>query len=209
MASDLNGDITRMSNEKETGGTGSKLQEAQGLNTDKEPDLLATEKESRDNSSRPLTPAAAEEPAHDEEDLEDAVATNSRDKDEVNDLQRLESVKSVNFLPIGPKLILIQLSLMLAVLCVALDNTVGLYTTIEQLKTLNKSEIIAVAIPKITDDFHALDDVGWYASSYLLTTCGMSYLLPVPTSFLLPRLPKPTWYSQGNVRDWAFTKVLF
>lgn len=35
---------------------------------------------------------------------------------------------------------------------------------------------MAVAIPRITDDFHALNDVGWYASSYLLTTCCESSL---------------------------------
>ncbi|KAL4740438.1 MFS general substrate transporter [Aspergillus similis] len=63
------------------------------------------------------------------------------------------------FYPIGPKLILITISLMLAVFCVALDNT-----------------IMAVAIPRITDDFHALNDVGWYASSYLLTTCSFQLL---------------------------------
>ncbi|PLB51510.1 MFS general substrate transporter [Aspergillus steynii IBT 23096] len=63
------------------------------------------------------------------------------------------------FYPIGPRLILITVSLMLAVFCVALDNT-----------------IMAVAIPRITDDFHALNDVGWYASSYLLTTCSFQLL---------------------------------
>ena len=59
------------------------------------------------------------------------------------------------YLPMGPRLILIVASLMLAVFCMALDNT-----------------IIAVAIPQITDDFHALNDVGWYASGYLLTGCA-------------------------------------
>jgi MFS family permease len=54
--------------------------------------------------------------------------------------------------PIGFKLTVIVLVLELAVLCVALNNT-----------------IIATAIPKIADKFHALDDVGWYGSSYLLT----------------------------------------
>ncbi|KAM0544814.1 hypothetical protein ACHAPJ_011644 [Fusarium lateritium] len=61
--------------------------------------------------------------------------------------------------PMGIKLALITLSLMLAVLCVALDNT-----------------IIAVAIPHITDQFHNLTDVGWYASAYLLTTCALQLL---------------------------------
>ncbi|RAK74682.1 MDR family MFS transporter [Aspergillus fijiensis CBS 313.89] len=59
----------------------------------------------------------------------------------------------------GLQLAVITISLMLAVFCVALDNT-----------------IMAVAIPKITDQFHALDDVGWYGSSYLLTTCSFQLL---------------------------------
>ncbi|KAJ5369331.1 Sucrose symporter plant [Penicillium cataractarum] len=77
-------------------------------------------------------------------------------KVEVNIINHEEAA---NFYPIGPKLILITISLMLAVFCVALDNT-----------------IIAVAIPRISDDFHALNDVGWYASSYLLTTCSFQLL---------------------------------
>lgn len=32
--------------------------------------------------------------------------------------------------------------------------------------------IIATAIPRITDQFQALEDVGWYGSAYLLTTCA-------------------------------------
>jgi hypothetical protein len=54
--------------------------------------------------------------------------------------------------PSGFKLALIIIGLELAILCVALDNT-----------------IIATAIPKITDEFEALNDVGWYGSTYLLT----------------------------------------
>ena len=38
-------------------------------------------------------------------------------------------------------------ALCIAVFCVALDNTV-----------------ISTAVPKITDQFHALQDVGWYGS---------------------------------------------
>ena len=32
--------------------------------------------------------------------------------------------------------------------------------------------IIAVAIPRITDQFKALNDIGWYGSAYFLTTCS-------------------------------------
>lgn len=58
--------------------------------------------------------------------------------------------------PSGIKFAIISASLCLAVFLMALDNT-----------------IIATAIPKITDEFRSLDDVGWYASSYLLTTCAL------------------------------------
>ncbi|KAJ7758576.1 major facilitator superfamily domain-containing protein [Mycena maculata] len=57
--------------------------------------------------------------------------------------------------PTGLKLGLITLALCLSVFLVSLDNT-----------------IIATAIPKITDQFDSLDDVGWYGSSYLLTTAA-------------------------------------
>ncbi|RKK75152.1 Efflux pump roqT [Fusarium oxysporum] len=55
----------------------------------------------------------------------------------------------------GWKLTLVMIGLCSAVFCMALDNT-----------------IIATAIPRITDEFHALDDLGWYGSAYLLTTCS-------------------------------------
>ncbi|KAL9117491.1 MAG: hypothetical protein Q9187_005973 [Circinaria calcarea] len=61
--------------------------------------------------------------------------------------------------PKGIKLAVIVLALCLAVFLVALDNT-----------------IIATAIPRITDQFKALEDVGWYASAYLLTTCALQLL---------------------------------
>jgi len=61
--------------------------------------------------------------------------------------------------PTGVTLGLIVLALCLSVFTMALDNS-----------------IIATAIPKITDQFHSLPDVGWYASSYLLTTAALQLL---------------------------------
>ncbi|PWY88166.1 putative efflux pump antibiotic resistance protein [Aspergillus heteromorphus CBS 117.55] len=46
--------------------------------------------------------------------------------------------------------LLVTISLCLTLLCVSLDETV-----------------LATAIPRITDQFHSLNDVGWYGSSYL------------------------------------------
>lgn len=65
----------------------------------------------------------------------------------------------------------IMIALCLAVFCMALDNT-----------------ILATAIPKITDEFHALDDVAWYASSYLLTTCAFQLFFGRLYSFYTSRV---------------------
>ncbi|KAE8449139.1 hypothetical protein EG329_008523 [Mollisiaceae sp. DMI_Dod_QoI] len=32
--------------------------------------------------------------------------------------------------------------------------------------------IIATAIPRITDEFHSLNDIGWYATTYMITNCA-------------------------------------
>ncbi|KAJ7165596.1 major facilitator superfamily transporter [Mycena crocata] len=69
--------------------------------------------------------------------------------------------------PQGVKLFLITIALCLSVFLVALDNT-----------------IIATAIPKITDEFQSLDDVGWYGSAYLLTTAAFQLLFGRFYSFL-------------------------
>ncbi|KAF7297069.1 DHA14-like major facilitator [Mycena indigotica] len=69
--------------------------------------------------------------------------------------------------PTGIRLALLTLALCLSVFLVALDNT-----------------IIAVAIPQITNQFHSLDDVGWYGSSYLLTTAATQLLFGKFYTFL-------------------------
>ena len=58
--------------------------------------------------------------------------------------------------PHGAKLWVILLALCLSVFLVALDQT-----------------IIATAIPKITDHFNSIQDIGWYGSSYLLTATAL------------------------------------
>ncbi|KAI4128955.1 MAG: hypothetical protein LQ347_003961 [Umbilicaria vellea] len=58
--------------------------------------------------------------------------------------------------PGGAALAVLTFGLCMATFVVALDNT-----------------IIATAIPRITTVFNSLNDVGWYGSSYLLTTCSL------------------------------------
>lgn len=53
------------------------------------------------------------------------------------------------------RLTLIVFAIALAMLLLGLDCT-----------------IFSTAIPKVTDEFHALADVGWYASGYMLTFCA-------------------------------------
>ncbi|PLB54777.1 MFS transporter [Aspergillus steynii IBT 23096] len=57
--------------------------------------------------------------------------------------------------PSGLKLGLIFMALCLTVFLVALDQT-----------------IISTAIPTITSQFHSVEDIGWYGSAFLLTTCS-------------------------------------
>ncbi|KAK1145826.1 hypothetical protein N8T08_003772 [Aspergillus melleus] len=55
------------------------------------------------------------------------------------------------------RLVAVTAGLGLSVLCLSLDNT-----------------IITTAIPKITEQFNSLGDVGWYGSAYMLTTCALT-----------------------------------
>jgi MFS family permease len=58
--------------------------------------------------------------------------------------------------PPGRKAFVIMMAVMLAAFLVSLDRT-----------------IVATAIPVITNHFNSLDDVGWYASAYLLTMSSL------------------------------------
>jgi len=67
----------------------------------------------------------------------------------------------------GLKLAMIVISLQLTNFCIAVDNT-----------------IIATAIPRITDHFKSLGDVGWYGSAYLLFVSGFQLFFGRLYSFL-------------------------
>jgi hypothetical protein len=69
--------------------------------------------------------------------------------------QAADGDESIDY-PHGAKLAVILVALCLAVFLVALDQT-----------------IISTAIPKITDHFNSIQDIGWYGSSYLLTATAL------------------------------------
>ncbi|QDS72672.1 hypothetical protein FKW77_002901 [Venturia effusa] len=91
-------------------------------------------------------------------------------EDESGELERVES----SVYPSGWKMLSIMLGVALAMFLVALDMT-----------------IVATAIPRITDEFKSLDDVGWYGSAFFLTVAafqatwgkGFKYF-PLKTTFL-------------------------
>ncbi|KAK8137910.1 major facilitator superfamily transporter [Apiospora sp. TS-2023a] len=79
--------------------------------------------------------------------------------DEKVDAKKVDLREDGTEYPNGVKLYLIMVAICLAVFLMALDNA-----------------IIATAIPKITDEFHSLPDVGWYGSAYLLTAAALQLL---------------------------------
>jgi hypothetical protein len=87
-----------------------------------------------------------EEKEHSVQDV-DSKSQSTIDKNEI-DLERVES----SLYPSNKKLIGILVGVGLSIFLVALDMT-----------------IVATAIPRITDQFKSLEDVGWYGSGFFLT----------------------------------------
>ena len=92
------------------------------------------------------TPAVAKEV----EDSHPASETGAQDDMEelTNQLSRVATADYPGKAALG----VITVALVMSILLVALDLT-----------------IIATAIPSITDDFHSLQDIGWYGSAFFLT----------------------------------------
>ncbi|KAJ5765323.1 hypothetical protein N7520_004882 [Penicillium odoratum] len=64
--------------------------------------------------------------------------------------EEIEYPSTIKFMPI-------LIGLCFQSFCIALDNT-----------------ILATAVPKITEQFNSLEDISWYASAYLLTSCAVT-----------------------------------
>jgi len=90
------------------------------------------------------------------QEQENASGENAEERgnDAVEDI--LDEQNDDSKYPGGAKLAVLAFGLCMAIFVVALDNT-----------------IIATAIPRITTVFNSLNDVGWYGSSYLLTTTSL------------------------------------
>ena len=100
--------------------------------------------------------------------------TEGHSSEDTQDLEDLTRIATSDY-PHGIKLYVIIIALVLSIFLVALDMT-----------------IVATAIPRITDEFHSLNQVGWYGSAFFLTvgafqsTWGKAYkYFPLKPSFLL------------------------
>ena len=94
------------------------------------------------------------EVAGSEKNIENAALAEKKESEEVRDT--VDEQNDDSKYPGGGKLAILTFGLCMATFVVALDNT-----------------IIATAIPRITTVFDSLNDVGWYGSSYLLTTTSL------------------------------------
>ena len=105
--------------------------------------------------------------------LQNGTQSEKLSKESIQDTDSLE-IEKVEY-PHAFKLAFIIVALVLSVFLVALDMT-----------------IVATAIPRITDEFHSLNQVGWYGSAFFLTlgafqsAWGKAYkYFPLKITFLL------------------------
>lgn len=128
-----------------------------------------------------LVPSLQEKPEHgvpEEPDDRSASAKSESQQQAVGDdgLEdgTLSRIATADY-PKALKLTFIVVALILSIFLVALDMT-----------------IVATAIPRITDEFHSLNQVGWYGSAFFLTvasfqsTWGKAYkYFPLKPTFML------------------------
>lgn len=102
---------------------------------------------------------------------DEAKRVATQNDDGAEDLSRIATADY----PRALQLTFIVVALVLSIFLVSLDMT-----------------IVATAIPRITDEFHSLNDVGWYGSAFFLTvasfqsTWGKAYkYFPLKPAFLL------------------------
>ncbi|KAH8808301.1 major facilitator superfamily domain-containing protein [Xylogone sp. PMI_703] len=118
-----------------------------------------TEKETAENEEKDRSSAQAEASAVRNDSVAGEQSNEngpSGDAKEGDEKKEGEEDEDQIIYPSGPALGVLTFGLCMATFVVALDNT-----------------IIATAIPKITTVFHSTNDVGWYGSSYLLTTTAL------------------------------------
>ena len=98
---------------------------------------------------RPTTDASSND-APKSTSLEDHSSRGNAEQSAAPRTDEADAIVKLN----AKQLAFMSIALALAIFLIALDET-----------------IIATAIPRITNQFHSLNDVGWYGSAYMLTMC--------------------------------------
>ncbi|KAL8760860.1 MAG: hypothetical protein Q9184_002970 [Pyrenodesmia sp. 2 TL-2023] len=133
-----------------------------------------SEKSSRQQSLAPSTeePSLSEQKPEESNPLSTTASNSAKDKE--LEAQIPIDQDNVDY-PTGIRLAGLVIALIISIFLVALDMT-----------------IVATAIPRITDQFHSLDQVGWYGSAFFLTlaafqsTWGKAYkYFPLKFAFLV------------------------
>lgn len=86
----------------------------------------------------------------------------------LKEAKALDKLSDEPVYPSGAKLAIITASLCLSVFCMALVCLNVDMCVCGKLMSGKDNTIIATAIPKITDDFKTIDDIGWYGSGQLM-----------------------------------------
>ncbi|KAK7954280.1 DNA repair protein RAD50 [Apiospora saccharicola] len=124
-----------------------------------------TEDEIAAESAPPASPAR---PHHGEVRSGEVEKQDSATNSTVDNSAAVKSSSNLTGLPF----ILLLFSIFLAILQIALNATIT--STVRN--PLIWAVISSKVIPIITDEFHSAADVGWYASSFFVTTCAVSPL---------------------------------
>ncbi|KAI0435046.1 MFS general substrate transporter [Xylaria sp. FL1042] len=110
----------------------------------------------RDDIEKKSTDTIPAAPSEDKETQQSQnPARNEVEDGHIINRQAEMEIESTEF-PSTWKATLLTIGLCLVTFATAIDNT-----------------IIATAIPSITEEFHSLNDIGWYASSYLLASTAL------------------------------------
>ncbi|KAK4502565.1 hypothetical protein PRZ48_005991 [Zasmidium cellare] len=113
----------------------------------------------------------AESVASSEAEIEKQQPVVEDEQPEDEDLSRQKSAAPSEIeYPAAKERIIIFVAILLALFLMALDRT-----------------IVATAIPQITNQFHSLDDVGWYASAFMMTASALQPVFGKIYTFYSPK----------------------
>jgi len=98
-----------------------------------------------------------------------SVHSDDKENKDVKETQEEPIDDEAKYPPLATK-VAVGIGLALAVFLVSPPPSSFRPIRVDHKKVAVDQTIVATAIPQISDHFHALNDVGWYASAFFLTT---------------------------------------